>query len=77
MRVLWAWAGCLVLACFAGEAAGAQSAPPPFIVIVHPHNPAGSASRAFLSDVFLKKATRWADVSGSAKVGEAKTIGIR
>ena len=30
-----------------------------FVVIVHPTNPAGSLSREFLSDAFLKRTTRW------------------
>ncbi len=33
--------------------------PPPYVVIVHPRNPTGAASRKFLADAFLKKTTRW------------------
>ena len=33
----------------------------PFRVIVHPENPAGSVEKEFLSDVFLRKTTRWPD----------------
>jgi ABC-type phosphate transport system substrate-binding protein len=32
-----------------------------FRVIVHPRNPLSSASREFIADVFLKKASRWED----------------
>ena len=35
--------------------------PPAFRVIVHPKNPLASASREFVSDVFLKRVTRWGD----------------
>ena len=51
----------LVLA--AGVAAETPVAPAErgFRVIVHPTNPISSVKRSFLSDVFLKKVTRWAD----------------
>src|SRR5690349_8299023 len=32
---------------------------PPYVVIVHPSNPATSVERKFLEDAFLKKVTRW------------------
>jgi ABC-type phosphate transport system substrate-binding protein len=35
------------------------TAPGDFRVIVNVHNPAGSAAREFLADVFLKRASRW------------------
>jgi ABC-type phosphate transport system substrate-binding protein len=54
-------AGALVCACGAAAAtrwASAQEAPS-FRVIVNVQNPLGSISRDFLSDVFLKRTTRW------------------
>jgi ABC-type phosphate transport system substrate-binding protein len=39
--------------------AHADASTPPFVVIVHPHNPYTSLDRAFVADLFLKKATRW------------------
>ena len=37
----------------------AESAPPPFVVIVHPENPNGALDRRFVADALLKKTTRW------------------
>jgi hypothetical protein len=37
----------------------ASEPPPPFVVIVHGSNPNVLLERAFVSDAFLKKATRW------------------
>ena len=34
-------------------------APPPFVIIVNPANPLTTGSRKFLTEAFLKKATRW------------------
>jgi hypothetical protein len=58
--------GAVVLAALVAPAAvtsgvRADEAAPPFRIVVHPNNPARSAERAFLSDVFLKKHTRWND----------------
>src|SRR5437870_3906017 len=39
--------------------ADATAAAPVYVVIVHPENPAGTVSRKFLADAFLKKTTRW------------------
>lgn len=36
-----------------------NGAPPPFVVIVHPSNPAAALDRKFVADAFLKKVTRW------------------
>jgi ABC-type phosphate transport system substrate-binding protein len=37
----------------------AEPGPPPFVVIVHPSNPARVVERTFVAEVFLKKTTRW------------------
>jgi ABC-type phosphate transport system substrate-binding protein len=34
---------------------------PPYVIIVHPANPATSVERRFLEDAFLKRVTRWPD----------------
>lgn len=36
-------------------------APPELRIIVHPDNPSGGLEREFLSDVYLKRTTRWGD----------------
>lgn len=41
------------------ELASAADGPPGFRVITHQDNPVASVSRSFLSDAFLKKASRW------------------
>jgi ABC-type phosphate transport system substrate-binding protein len=44
--------------------ASADPPPPPaFVVVVHPSNPSRTLSRKFVSEVFLKKTTRWPDGS--------------
>jgi ABC-type phosphate transport system substrate-binding protein len=51
---------CLIAFCLlaaGGRAAAPRS--PEYLVIVNAENPASSAERKFLSDVFLKKTTRW------------------
>src|SRR5688500_11267336 len=47
------------LVVFGPLRAVAADPPPAFIVIVHPGNPNHVLERAFVSDAFLKKATRW------------------
>lgn len=37
--------------------------PPPYLVVVNQQNGASSLSRRFVSDVFLKKSTRWSNDS--------------
>jgi ABC-type phosphate transport system substrate-binding protein len=36
-------------------------APSPFRLLIHPDNPATSLSKDFVTDVFLKRTTRWGD----------------
>jgi len=51
-----------VLHGIAGSTAFAGESPAPeFRLIVNPKNPASQASREFVTDVFLKKKTRWKD----------------
>lgn len=49
----------LAAPCALWLSSAAAEEPPPFVVIVHPSNPVTSATRAFLTDAFLKKTTRW------------------
>lgn len=55
----------LFLVAFAtvAGAAGTPTAAPgisaPFLIVLHPANPATSLDRRFLSDAFLKRTTRW------------------
>lgn len=39
----------------------AHSSSPVFKIIVHPENPSSHETRAFLTDLFLKRVTRWRD----------------
>ena len=50
----------LGLCAFGGRAARAES-PPEFRILINPENPATSLSREFVTDVFLKRTTRWHD----------------
>lgn len=49
----------LLLTCLLGTWALAQPAPAPYQVIVNGKNPMTQVSRRLLSEVFLKKKTRW------------------
>jgi ABC-type phosphate transport system substrate-binding protein len=51
-RLIAAWVLALALPCWAAAEDG-------FRVVVHPSNPADSIPKAQLSQLFLKKATRW------------------
>ncbi|MEY2934402.1 MAG: hypothetical protein RL033_5151 [Pseudomonadota bacterium] len=48
-----------LLVCLLGTLAVAQPAPPPYLVVVNGKNPMTLVSRKLLSEVFLKKKTRW------------------
>lgn len=48
-----------------------------FRVIVHSSNPAGSAERGFLADVFLKKVTRWPNGALIRPVDQRPTASVR
>ena len=46
-------------AAVAARLGEAIAAPPPYVIVVHPSNPATSLPRKFLAEAFLKKTTRW------------------
>ena len=48
-----------MLSLLLGGTALGQRTSAPYLVVVHPSNPARSVSRDFLADAFLKKVTRW------------------
>jgi hypothetical protein len=51
---------CMIVGVYAAEAGARNNeAPPDFRVVVHPTNPESFASRQVVSDVFLKKVSRW------------------
>jgi len=58
-RTLLAELGLSALGLVIASPARAESAA--FVIVVHPSNGAGSASRDFLADAFLKRTTRWPD----------------
>lgn len=53
----------LALTALAATVRAGESAPPAYLVIVHPESPLDSLNRRFLADAFLKKVTRWPDQS--------------
>ena len=62
--------------CWAGlGAAGAESVPD-FRIIVHPDNSNG-LSRDFLTDVYLKRVTRWPDGEGVHPVDQRASSSVR
>ena len=61
----------------AAPVALAQAQPAGFVVIVNPAHAIGSADRKFLSDVFLKKITRWPDDTAIAPVDLSPRAEVR
>jgi len=70
--LLWALLG---VSAF-GARARAES-PHDFRILVHPENPAGALSKEFVTDVFLKRATRWADGETVHPVDQRADAGVR
>jgi ABC-type phosphate transport system substrate-binding protein len=58
-------------------ATAAAPAAPPFLVVVNEANPLGSLSSEELSDLFLKKSSRWSDGSLVLPVDQAEDSHIR
>ena len=58
VRILCAWLIVLIVG-FASDAAQAEDLG--FVVIVNPDNPTSSIARNALSDIMLKKVTKWSD----------------
>jgi ABC-type phosphate transport system substrate-binding protein len=54
-------AAVLAVLAFAGAAPRASAEETSFRVIVHPSNPADAVTRKALSELFLKRTTRWPD----------------
>jgi ABC-type phosphate transport system substrate-binding protein len=50
-----------ILLALAAGAAGADSARPPYVLIVHPSSRPPVIDRKFLADAFLRRTTRWPD----------------
>lgn len=75
---LWLTAAAVCALTFSGGrgAALAQSRPE-FVIIVHPGNPAPDVSRAFLADLYLKRATRWDDGELARPVDQRPDSAIR
>lgn len=77
-RACFALAGSLLLCAFGTTLLlPFAAAAPGYRVVVHPQNPADRASRSFVADVFLKKATRWADDSSIRPVDQRASAGAR
>ena len=51
----------LVIIVILASAAGAQTTPQGFMVIVHPRSPVTRLDRRFLAEIFFRRTTRWTD----------------
>lgn len=71
--LLWSLLG---LCTFAGQAARAESTSE-FRVLVNPENPVSSVSRDFITDVFLKRTTRWHDGETTHPVDQRADAAVR
>jgi ABC-type phosphate transport system substrate-binding protein len=66
----------LGLCTFGGQAARAES-PPDFRVVIHPDNPVSSISQEFVTDVFLKRTTRWHDGEAAHPADQRADANVR
>jgi ABC-type phosphate transport system substrate-binding protein len=71
--LLWSVLG---LCTLGGRAAQGVSTAP-FRVLLHPDNPATSLSKDFVTDVFLKRTTRWSDGEAVRPVDQRADTGAR
>lgn len=55
----------------------ASQAPDGYQIIAHEKNPAGAASREFLTDVFLKRASRWESSQNALPVDQRSDSRVR
>jgi ABC-type phosphate transport system substrate-binding protein len=70
-------AGAALVAVLAGRLAAQPSGPAVLRVIVNPQNQAGAVERRFLTDVFLKKVTRWGNMEAIRPVDQRADSPIR
>ena len=76
-RLAWFAAFAVLAAVMCGAASEAGAEPvPDFRIIVHPDNPNG-LSRDFLTDVYLKRVTRWPDGEVVHPVDQRASSGVR
>jgi ABC-type phosphate transport system substrate-binding protein len=71
--LLWS---ALAYCVFDGPAAGAEPTPA-FRILIHPDNPATNLSRDFVTDLFLKRATRWSDGEAAHPVDQGSDTAVR
>src|SRR6478735_9189618 len=71
--LLWSLLG---LATFASRAIHAESVPP-FRILIHPENPLASLNKDFVTDVFLKRTTRWHDGETAHPVDQRADAAVR
>lgn len=67
----------VVLGLAAAVGAGSRAATDDYKVIVHPENPVSAIDRAFLREVYLRKATDWAGVGPVRPIDLAKRFSVR
>lgn len=71
--LLWSLLG---WCAFGGQAARADSTLE-FRIVIHPENPVSSVSRDFVTDVFLKRTTRWHDGEPAHPVDQRADAPVR
>ncbi len=71
--LLWSLLG---LCTLAGQPVRAESTPE-FRILIHPENPAGGLSKEFVTDVFLKRVTRWHDGEAVYPVDQRADTAVR
>jgi len=71
--LLWSLLGWFT---FGGQVARAEGTPQ-FRILIHPDNPLSSVSREFVTDVFLKRVTRWHDGEPAHPVDQRSDADVR
>jgi ABC-type phosphate transport system substrate-binding protein len=63
--------------CTLGSRLASAASAPSFRILVHPDNPATSLSQDFVTDVFLKRTTRWSDGEAARPVDQRADTSAR
>jgi len=77
MRRRWVWLSCVIVLLAATVRFALAQDESAYVVIVNPNNPERSLDRKLLSDIFLKKVTRWPDGEACRPVDQRPSSSVR
>jgi ABC-type phosphate transport system substrate-binding protein len=67
----------LALCTLGVRVANGKSSTSPFRILIHPENPVSSVHKDFVTDVFLKRITRWSDGEMARPVDQRAASNVR